>query len=154
MSYTQKLLEIMHTAHCGEEPTQWLSYFWKHPLGRQRNMDDDIQAVVRKCDKCQKSRPSQPGQPIMQMNKATFPMQVVGTDLYQEMGKHFIVIVDQFSGFPMVGQFLTHPSTNSVLNHLEDWFNLFGVPEELVSDNGPQYASVDYKAYPEERKIR
>ena len=117
-------------------------------------MDDDIQAVVRKCDEWQKSRPSQPRQPIMQMNKATFPMQVVGTDMFQEMGKHFIVMVDQFSGFSMVGQFLTPPSTNSVLNHLEDWFNLFGVPEELVSDNGPQYASVDYKAYPEERKIR
>ena len=79
---------------------------------------------------------------------------MIHEQLFQELGKHYIVIIDQYSGFPMVGQFQTPPSTNSVLNHFEHWFNLFGVPEELVSDNGPQYDSTDYKAYAEERKIR
>ena len=80
-------------------------------------------------------------------------MQVVGTDLFQLRGKHYIVVVDQYSGFPMAGQFSTPPSTTTVLNHLEHWFNLFGVPEEIVSDNGPQYGSEEYEAYAKERKI-
>ena len=115
---------------------------------------DDIKAVVQRCDKCQKSRPAQPKQPIMQMNKATYAMQVVGTDLFQLGGKHYIVVVDQYSGFPMAGQFSTPPSSTTVLNHLEHWFNLFGVPEAIVSDNGPQYSSDEYDEYAKERNIR
>ena len=49
---------------------------------------------------------------------------------------------------------MTPPTTNSVINHLEHWFNLFAVPEELVSDNGPQYDSADYREYTEESRIR
>ena len=116
-------------------------------------MNDDIKRTVRKCPECQKRLPSQPKQPIRQMNKATFPMQVIGTDLFMISGRDFIVAVDQYSGFPFVGQFFSPPTTNSVINHLEVWFNLFGVPQEIVSDNGPQYNSIEYDQYAKERNI-
>ena len=80
-------------------------------------------------------------------------MQVIGTDLFQLSRRDFIVAVDQYSGFPFVGQFFSPPTTNSVINHLEIWFNLFGVPQELVSDNGPQYGSMEYEQYAKDRKI-
>jgi hypothetical protein len=54
----------------------------------------------------------------------------------------------------LVGEFFSPPTTNSVINHQELWFNLFGVLQELVSDNDPQYGSAEYNQYGQEQTIR
>ena len=150
-SYVPKLLDIMHVTHCGEESTQWLArknYFWKR-------MKDDIKKVVRQCKECQIKQPSQAQQPIMQRNQATFPWQVVGSDLFQIDGdgrqNYYLVVVDQYSGFPLIAKFNKAPDTAAVINHLEHWFYIFGVPQQLISDQGPQYASAAFAQYAKQR---
>ena len=103
-------------------------------------MKDDIKKVVRQCKECQIKQPSQAQQPIMQRNQATFPWQVVGSDLFQIDGdgrqNYYLVVVDQYSGFPLIAKFNKAPDTAAVINHLEHWFYIFGVPQQLISDQG------------------
>ena len=47
-----------------------------------------------------------------------------------------MVVVDVFSHFPVVRQ-LHGKSTKLVLNALKDVFSDFGIPEIIISDNGP-----------------
>ena len=149
-AYRPKLLEIMHIAHCGEQPTQWLArktYFW---IG----MSKEIEKYVKKCKVCLKKLPSQVQQPIVQRNKATYPWQVVGSDLFELNSRHYIVVVDQFSGFPLVAEFPKAPSALSVINQLEHWFCIFGVPQEMISDNGPQYRAAEMAQYALQRGFK
>ena len=49
-------------------------------------------------------------------------------------------MVDRYSGFPFVAK-LNSLTTSSIIKILTDWFNTFGWPERIRTDNGPQYRS-------------
>ena len=62
----------------------------------------------------------------------------VGSDLFQIGHNYYIVLIDRYSNFPFVEK-LTKLSTTAIIKVLTKWFNTFGWPERLRSDNGPQY---------------
>ena len=62
-------------------------------------------------------------------------MEVVGMDLFDWEGLHHLVIADQFSGYIYV-QRLASMTTNNVKRAMGYFFNLFGNPYWVISDNG------------------
>ena len=57
-----------------------------------------------------------------------------------------MVIIDYFSKYPEI--LLTDSiSSPRITSWLEEVFARFGNPEELVSDNGPQFVSDEFKAF-------
>lgn len=60
--------------------------------------------------------------------------------------KTYLVVVDSYSKWPEVFEMSTTTTTKtiSVLNHL---FSRYGYPNQLVSDNGPQFASQEFKEF-------
>ena len=135
-SQRKGLLNDIHAAHCGMNKTQWRAkdlYFWK-------GMSSEINMLVQDCELCRPFLPSQGKEPIIPGISATGPMTDVGTDLFQIGHNHYIVMMDRYSGFPFVEK-LTKLSTSAIIKVLTTWFNTFGWPERLRSDNGPQYRS-------------
>jgi hypothetical protein len=59
-------------------------------------------------------------------------------DLCKLRGRHFLVVVDRFSGYPWVAR-LTTKTTGAVIAIMEKWFCEFGWPQRLGSDRGPQF---------------
>ena len=59
------------------------------------------------------------------------------------MGKMFLIVVDVHSKWPEV---ITVPSTTSqhTINVLMMLFSRYGLPEQIVSDNGPQFCSEEF----------
>lgn len=53
---------------------------------------------------------------------------------------HYLVLVDRFSGYPMVAS-LRALNTTSVVTHISRWFYDYGFPERLMTDGGPQFRS-------------
>ena len=72
-------------------------------------------------------------------------MHRVGVDLFQAGGKHFVVLVDGYSGFPFVSQ-LRSLNTKAVIKALSTWFCDFGYPTIIRTDGGPQFRS-EFKAF-------
>ena len=68
-----------------------------------------------------------------------FPWQVVGSELFELTGVHYLLIVDYFSCFPEVDKMSTITST-TIIAVMKQTFARHGLPEVLRSDNGPQYA--------------
>ena len=68
------------------------------------------------------------------------PWQKVGADLFEWQGTSFLIVVDYFSHYIEMPKL---PSTTSaaVITHLKSIFTRHGIPEMLVSDNGPQFSS-------------
>ena len=72
----------------------------------------------------------------------------VGSDLFHHKGQWFLLVVDYYSRFvEAVGMKTT--DSNEVIEALKSIFARFGIPEMLVSDNGPQYAATQFKSFSE-----
>ena len=135
-SQRKGLLNDIHAAHCGTMKTNWRAkelYFW-------RGMSSEINLLVHECEICRPFLPSQGKEPIISGNSATGPMTDVGSDLFQIGHNYYIVMIDRYSYFPFVEK-LTKLSSTAIIKILTNWFNTFGWPERLRSDNGPQYRS-------------
>ena len=76
---------------------------------------------------------------------AQYPMQFVAADLFTWLGKHYLTMVDRFSGFPWVCQ-LRSLSTSAIIEKLQNWFCDFGYPTIIRTDGGPQFRN-EFKRY-------
>ena len=60
----------------------------------------------------------------------------------QELPVHLLVI-DYYSRFIEIAK-LTSTTSQAIVSHLKSIFSRYGIPERLISDNGPQYASAEF----------
>ena len=59
-------------------------------------------------------------------------------DLFQIGNAHYLILVDHFSGFPLVSR-LSSLSSKAVIECLTSWFLLFRCPRTIQTDGGPQF---------------
>lgn len=118
-------------------------------------MYEYITQYVHGCDVCSASKPSTAVHraPMGQRIEASRPWQVVYVDFVGPLPRskggftYLFVIVDAFSKYVQI-----HPvrlaNAKSVIKSLEQSvFLTFGVPDRVVSDNGSQFVSREYKQF-------
>jgi hypothetical protein len=64
-----------------------------------------------------------------------YPMAEVGADLFEAGKHHFLIIVDRYSGFPLVAR-LNSMTAESIIGHMEKMFFLLGRPGEIKCTTG------------------
>ena len=74
------------------------------------------------------------------------PGQRVGVDLCELHGRTLMVVVDYYSNFIEVER-LTTITTSGVCKSLKGVFSRYGIPDKLVSDNGPQFSSAEFTKF-------
>ena len=81
------------------------------------------------------------------------PWQTVAADLFQIEDVKYLIVVDYHSRYFELERM---PSTTSsaVINKMKAMFERFGIPERLVSDNGPQFAAEDFSSFAHEWDFR
>ena len=108
-------------------------------------ISQQINDLVHRCSVCVKnSTPRQ--EPMIPTKLPDHPWQRVGSDLFLLNGVNHLVVVDYFSRYPEVIK-LKSTTTTSIVEALKAIFSRHGVPETLVSDNGPQYASQEFSEF-------
>ena len=70
----------------------------------------------------------------------------IGMDLLEWKGSSYLVIVDYYSRYIE----LVSLTSSSTINHLKSIFARHGVPETVMSDNGPQYTAAVFKEFAKE----
>ncbi|XP_058024066.1 uncharacterized protein K02A2.6-like [Ahaetulla prasina] len=146
----KKVLELLHEGHPGIVRMKGLarSYVW-WPL-----MDMEISDRVGKCQACQETRPLPPTAPIREWEKPQGPWSRIHIDFAGPFhGQTFLVVVDAFSKWLeiILMKSMTAEAVISVLRHL---FVTHGLPDTLVSDNGPQFTVTLFERYLAEEGIR
>ena len=76
---------------------------------------------------------------------ASFPMESASADLFQFGSQHYLVLVDRYSGFPMVNK-LRNLSSATVIRNLTELFDNYGWPLSIRTDGGPQFRS-EFKTF-------
>ena len=84
--------------------------------------------------------------PLMTTPLPEYPWQVVGTDLFEIDGTHYLLTEDYFSRYPKVKR-LTTTTSAAVITALKEILARHGLPEEVRSDNGPQFASKKFTRF-------
>ena len=136
----KKPLKLLHQGHCGFTKTYGLANQLYHWAG----MRNDISQMIDNCVSCQSMRPSQQASPMVPKKPSDIqgaPLEHVRTDIFQFAGKHYLVVVDRFSGYPLVKQ-LHKTDTGAVIRKMTESFILLGWPRTMRSDGGPQYRTV------------
>ena len=97
---------------------------------------------------CLAYRTSQTKEPLLQHEVISRPWAKLAADLCEFNGCTLLVVSDYFSGFIEVSR-LEAITTQAVVRELKIIFARFGVPETLVTDNGSQFASREFKTFAE-----
>ncbi|RXN16535.1 dynein heavy chain axonemal [Labeo rohita] len=72
----------------------------------------------------------------------------VGVHLFHFNQEEYLMCVDYFSKFQEIAK-LTQTTSKHVVTALKSIFARHGIPEEVVSDNGPQFSSAEFRAFTE-----
>ena len=146
-SQRDDILERIHQAHQGVAKCQLRAkscVFWP-------NINKDIEARVQKCEICQESQNTQTKETLEPHEVPTRPWQVVGTDLFTWNGDEYLLMCDYYSKFPIVKKIPSGQSTGQTVVRLTKCvMSEQGVPELVISDNGPQYDCQSYKQFSKE----
>ena len=105
-----------------------------------------IRDMVESCSLCQEHRRANSNMPLQQHPVPDHPYQVVGTDLFELDGQVYLLSVDFYSKWVCV-EALQETRSIDVIRVLEKQFVDFGCPQRLISDNGPQYGSFEFREF-------
>ena len=96
------------------------------------DLDAEINNTANSFESCVSRLPSQQAEPLHPHESATSPFQFVHADIGEDDVRHFLVIVDQFSGEPEVTMYNDRNTTAYRLGNSSRAFcATFGAPEGL-----------------------
>ena len=136
-----EMLKRLHESHlgitkCRERARQ--SMWWP-------GMSKDIYDLIAKCDVCNINKTPHP-EPLIPSTFPCLPWEKVGTDLFTWHKSDYLVVVDYYSRFVEVIK-LRCTSSSSIVAQLATIFARHGVPQVVMSDNGPQYQSTEFQQF-------
>ena len=117
------------------------SYVWWPGLNK------DLEDLARDCSKCQSNRSQPAAAPLHPWLWPTKPWERVHIDYAGPInGKMMLVLIDAHSKWPEV---IPMSSTTSLatIHALRNLFASYGLPRQLVSDNGPQFTSSEFAVF-------
>ena len=131
-----KIIAELHRAHSGISKTYAKArqlYSWPH-------MKNDIEQAIAACTLCQADRPTQPRPTASGTDPSSVarPMDEIGTDLFDAIGKKWLAIVDCYSGYAWLAA-LTGTHTAKITAELAKIVKSFGWPKSIRTDGGPQF---------------
>ena len=75
-----------------------------------------------------------------------YPWQKVATDLFELNKQSYLLVVDYYSRYPEVIK-LNSTTFESIVSAMKTIFSQHGIPQTVISDNGPQYDSSEMKQF-------
>ena len=106
----------------------------------------DITHVRDRCLECNRNAPSQQKEPPAPLPEVQYPFQMVCSDYMDVRGQGYLVLVDRYSGWPIVHD-AKKATARELVRAVQEVCTTFGVPEELSSDGGPQFMSSGLKEF-------
>ena len=152
-SLHESVFELLHeqpcAGHLGAEKTEkrFADHFY-YP-----NIKPKIIEFVRKCRECAIHKPSRENTIApMKHIKASRPLQILQLDFVgpvtksHDNKKYILTMIDHFTKYAQA--YATEKcDTNTVINCLEQYFCIFGVPESIQTDNGTAFKSHNFNSF-------
>ncbi|VDI67892.1 Hypothetical predicted protein [Mytilus galloprovincialis] len=109
-------------------------------------MGQDIEDKVKACGLCAQHQSLNAKEPMLMPEIPERPWSKVATDLFEYQKQHYLLVVDYYSKWPEVMK-LDNETSKNTIDYLKGLMSRFGYIDELVSDNGPQFSSLEFKRF-------
>ena len=109
-------------------------------------IDQNIEDIVKSCRECAAQRSLPPVAPLHSWPWANQPMKRLHVDFADIEGWQVLVIVDVHSKW-IDAVPLRRATAATTIGALQKFFSNFGLPKELVSDNGPQFTAQTFSDF-------
>ncbi|UYV60689.1 K02A2.6-like [Cordylochernes scorpioides] len=144
-----KMLNCLLETHSGMNKMKAVarSHFW------WPNLDTQIEFLVNKCRSCQQSQDGPNKGKWQPWRWSTRPWQRIHNDFANKENINLLIVVDSHSkwieAIPM-----RETTTRKAIEQLRRLFSSYGLHEELVSDNEPQFTGSEMKSFLEGNGIK
>ena len=135
-----ELMAVTHASHMvidGCLRRAWECLYWPY-------MSQDIKKYISNSGVCQKHQVSQQKEPMRPHEVLTHIWAKLGVDLVH--GRMLLVVTDYYSNYLEVEN-IKAVSSRTVIHALTSMFARHAIPEVLVSDIGPQFASAEFASF-------
>ena len=116
-----------------------VSLFWP-------GMTSDIKNKCMSCSVCAQYASQAPKEPMLSHDIEDHPWSLVSQDILMWEGKWHLVTTCHYSDWVEI-DILSNTLTATVMEFTKAHFARFGIPDRLVTDNGPQFISTEYKQF-------
>lgn len=140
-----EVLQKIHGAHSGIEGCTRLARehaFWP-------GMTAQVRRMVKTCDVCQAYSRKQQRETLQPTVNVRKPWSVVTADLLTFSNIDYLITTDYFSGFWEADR-VARTDSSTIIVKLKQHFARYGIPDELRTDNGPQFSSREFKRFQQE----
>ena len=135
-----RLVEELHRDHPGVTRMKAVarSYMW------WPGMDKELEECAKSCQSCQGIKSAPPVAPLHPWLWPDKPWQRIHLDFAGPfLGRMFLIVVDAHSKWPEVIE-MTTTTTSRTMRKI---FAANGLPQQVMSDNGPQFASSEFAMF-------
>ena len=108
-------------------------------------LSSQIEQIVKTCQICCKFQ-SQGAQPLIPSTLPCLPWQKVAMAIFKWKKSSYLLIVDYYSRYIEIAK-LSRLTSTEVIMHMKSTFARHGIPEKVVSDNGPQFSSREFSQF-------
>ena len=141
--FRKELLHELHESHSGMVKMKSVArgkIWWP-------NIDAEIENCVRDCTRCAEIANSPAEAPLHSWDLPSGPWQRVHLDFAGPFyGSMWLVYVDAYSKFAGSIQ-MRNTTGQDLVGALRELFSTFGLVEQLVTDNGPQFVSEEIRKF-------
>jgi hypothetical protein len=142
-SLQHRVLKMLHQGHPGIVRMKSLArsiVYWP-------NIDKEIENLVKSCHNCQVAAKMPPKEKPIPWSKPSKPWSRVHIDYAGPVQNlYFLVVVDAYSKWPEIVPTKTI-SAKATVDILRQILGRYGMPEEVISDNGTQFTSRLFKEF-------
>ena len=136
------MLKAVHQPHLGEETSKRRArevLFWPE-------IDKEIEQMVKAYSTCNQNKKRQQRETLKPHPTPSRPWQRVGVDIFTFHQRNDLVTVDFYSGWFEL-DLLNDTTASTVMSKLKSQMARHGIPDELMSDNGPQFCCKQFKLF-------
>ena len=84
--------------------------------------------------------------PPVSLRKPEYPFQKGSADFFDLEGHQFLVIIDRYSGWPVVAR-MNKGNAAELCSVIRQYFHTYGCPESFTSDGGKQFDSYEFREF-------
>ncbi len=146
-SMQEETLRRIHDGHqglCSSLQRARRTVYWP-------NIHKDITTRIQQCDACQVHANKKPKPPERQVS-ASHPMEIIGMDILEWNKQHALVTIDYYPWYVFYDP-VAAETTDAIIGALNTNFRKFGLPQKIISDNGPCFKSKKFDQFCEELEI-
>ena len=145
----QKVKADLHVGHSGVDGTLRRAREYVYWPG----MSQEIREWIQTCETCMEYSSAQSPQPLMSHDVPDRPWEKIGVDLLSLDGKEYLVTVCYQSNFWELDK-LYKTTAKVVTSKLSSHFARYGIPDTMVTDNGPPFSSREFDSFVKELGIK